>query len=175
MKKIMQRILAGVLAAGMLLTSGSFSPIRAEEQTFTWRQTTAERFLYYDEESIAAIGQRFQNETVDEILQMAADPEVEVDFENFFKGTIFEGCGLEELQWFQEEGYELQDLIVQTGSSGYSHVFYYLYGISSFAAYKPLVAHETSDTSSKSYIEELNYAKKFWTETARHNRELKIR
>lgn len=167
MKKILKRIAAGMLAFVMVLTGtgGSFGTVKADEsQEFTWRQTTADRLLYYDEECIANIGVRYQNETLDEILQMVEDPTVEVSFDTFFTGTIFEGCGPEELQYFKEEGLELDELVRRTGEAGMYNVLHYIYGISPMAEYRPLVADQTSDTASKSYIKELNYAKKFWTE-----------
>ena len=101
---------------------------------FTWRETTAERFLYYNDYTISNIGKEYFGETIEEIIQMSKDSSIEFDEENFFNGTPFEGITIDDLLWLQEEGYTLQDLSEKVSDNGNRHIYEYLYGISLFSS-----------------------------------------
>ena len=145
-RPILERLTAFFMLMTLLITgtlSGFFAyPITAdaaepdaETSEFTWRETTAERNLYYDDYSKNLMGVRYQGETIEEIFQMAEDPSIEIDMDSFFDGTCFEGFGLEELEYLQGEGYTLDELKQAISYNGITSVIEYLYGISTMASY----------------------------------------
>lgn len=86
--------------------------------TYTWRQTTEERKIYYvdretwesrDTSNPEVIGALWCGETLEEILQMCEDPSVEVDLDSFFKMTPFYGMGYEDLLRLYQEGRSLEE------------------------------------------------------------------
>ena len=82
------------------------------DQEYTWRDTTAERNLYYDDWSKDNMGRIYLGETLEELFQMYDDPSIEMaDWEDFFAGTCFAGATLEDLKWLQESGYTMDQLI----------------------------------------------------------------
>lgn len=107
------------------------------EQQYTWRETTAERNLYYDEWSKDNMGRIYLGETLEELFQMYDDPTLEMaDWEDFFAGTCFAGATLEDLKWLQESGYTMDQLIQIASDNNRSSVWQMLSGIALMAAYK---------------------------------------
>lgn len=106
-------------------------------QEFNWRETTAERNLYYDEWSKDNMGRIYLGETLEELFQMYDDPSIEMaDWEDFFAGTCFAGATLEDLKWLQESGYTMDQLIQIASDNNRSSVWQMLSGIALMAAYK---------------------------------------
>lgn len=109
----------------------------APVQEFNWRETTAERNLYYDDWSKENMGRIYLGETLEELFQMYDDPSIEMaDWEDFFAGTCFEGATLEDLKWLQESGYTMDQLIQIASDNNRSSVWQMLSGIALMAAYK---------------------------------------
>ena len=107
------------------------------EQQYTWRDTTAERNLYYDDWSKDNMGRIYLGETLEELFQMYDDPSIEMaDWEDFFAGTCFAGATLEDLKWLQESGYTMDQLIQIASDNNRSSVWQMLSGIALMAAYK---------------------------------------
>lgn len=107
------------------------------EQQYTWRDTTAERNLYYDDWSKDNMGRIYLGETLEELFQMYEDPTLEMaDWEDFFAGTCFAGATLEDLKWLQESGYTMDQLIQIASDNNRSSVWQMLSGIALMAAYK---------------------------------------
>lgn len=107
------------------------------DQEYTWRDTTAERNLYYDDWSKENMGRIYLGETLEELFQMYEDPALEMaDWEDFFAGTCFEGATLEDLKWLQESGYTMDQLIQIASDNNRSNVWQMLSGIALMAAYK---------------------------------------
>ena len=106
-------------------------------QEFNWRETTAERNLYYDDWSKENMGRIYLGETLEELFQMYDDPTLEMaDWEDFFAGTCFAGATLEDLKWLQESGYTMDQLIQIASDNNRSSVWQMLSGIALMAAYK---------------------------------------
>lgn len=109
----------------------------APVQEFNWRETTAERNLYYDEWSKDNMGRIYLGETLEELFQMYEDPTLEMaGWEDFFAGTCFAGATLEDLKWLQESGYTMDQLIQIASDNNRSSVWQMLSGIALIAAYK---------------------------------------
>lgn len=109
----------------------------APVQEFNWRETTAERNLYYDDWSKEYMGRIYLGETLEELFQMYDDPSIEMaDWEDFFAGTCFAGATLEDLKWLQESGYTMDQLIQIASDNNRSSVWQMLSGIALMAAYK---------------------------------------
>lgn len=109
----------------------------APVQEFNWRETTAERNLYYDDWSKENMGRIYLGETLEELFQMYDDPSIEMaDWEDFFAGTCFAGATLEDLKWLQESGYTMDQLIQIASDNNRSSVWQMLSGIALMAAYK---------------------------------------
>ncbi len=109
----------------------------APVQEFNWRETTAERNLYYDEWSKDNMGRIYLGETLEELFQMYEDPTLEMaGWEDFFAGTCFAGATLEDLKWLQESGYTMDQLIQIASDNNRSSVWQMLSGIALMAAYK---------------------------------------
>lgn len=107
------------------------------EQQYTWRDTTAERNLYYDDWSKENMGRIYLGETLEELFQMYEDPTLEMaGWEDFFAGTCFAGATLEDLKWLQESGYTMDQLIQIASDNNRSSVWQMLSGIALMAAYK---------------------------------------
>lgn len=107
------------------------------EQEYTWRDTTAERNLYYDDWSKDNMGRIYLGETLEELFQMYEDPTLEMaGWEDFFEGTCFAGATLEDLKWLQESGYTMDQLIQIASDNNRSSVWQMLSGIALMAAYK---------------------------------------
>lgn len=107
------------------------------EQEYTWRDTTAERNLYYDDWSKENMGRIYLGETLEELFQMYEDPTLEMaGWEDFFAGTCFAGATLEDLKWLQESGYTMDQLIQIASDNNRSNVWQMLSGIALMAAYK---------------------------------------
>ena len=107
------------------------------EQEYTWRDTTAERNLYYDDWSKENMGRIYLGETLEELFQMYEDPTLEMaGWEDFFAGTCFAGATLEDLKWLQESGYTMDQLIQIASDNNRSSVWQMLSGIALMAAYK---------------------------------------
>lgn len=107
------------------------------EQEYTWRDTTAERNLYYDDWSKENMGRIYLGETLEELFQMYEDPTLEMaGWEDFFAGTCFAGATLENLKWLQESGYTMDQLIQIASDNNRSSVWQMLSGIALMAAYK---------------------------------------
>lgn len=106
-------------------------------QEFNWRETTAERNLYYDDWSKENMGRIYLGETLEELFQMDEDPTLEMaGWEDFFAGTCFAGATLEDLKWLQESGYTMDQLIQIASDNNRSNVWQMLSGIALMAAYK---------------------------------------
>lgn len=106
-------------------------------QEFNWRDTTAERNLYYDDWSKENMGRIYLGETLEELFQMYEDPTLEMaGWEDFFEGTCFAGATLEDLKWLQESGYTMDQLIQIASDNNRSSVWQMLSGIALMAAYK---------------------------------------
>ena len=92
----------------------SFKDIFAENNDetieFTWRETTAERNLYWSQADYDDIGKRYMGETLEEVLQMAQDPSIEFDEESFWRGTIFEGCTTGDIEALVDMEYTKESL-----------------------------------------------------------------
>lgn len=107
------------------------------DQEYTWRDTTAERNLYYDDWSKENMGRIYLGETLEELFQMDEDPTLEMaGWEDFFAGTCFAGATLEDLKWLQESGYTMDQLIQIASDNNRSSVWQMLSGIALMAAYK---------------------------------------
>ena len=107
------------------------------DQEYTWRDTTAERNLYYDDWSKENMGRIYLGETLEELFQMYEDPTLEMaGWEDFFAGTCFAGATLEDLKWLQESGYTMDQLIQIASDNNRSSVWQMLSGIALIAAYK---------------------------------------
>lgn len=107
------------------------------DQEYTWRDTTAERNLYYDDWSKDNMGRIYLGETLEELFQMYEDPALEMaGWEDFFAGTCFAGATLEDLKWLQESGYTMDQLIQIASDNNRSSVWQMLSGIALMAAYK---------------------------------------
>lgn len=107
------------------------------DQEYTWRDTTAERNLYYDDWSKENMGRIYLGETLEELFQMYEDPTLEMaGWEDFFEGTCFAGATLEDLKWLQESGYTMDQLIQIASDNNRSSVWQMLSGIALMAAYK---------------------------------------
>lgn len=107
------------------------------DQEYTWRDTTAERNLYYDDWSKDNMGRIYLGETLEELFQMYEDPTLEMaGWEDFFAGTCFAGATLEDLKWLQESGYTMDQLIQIASDNNRSSVWQMLSGIALMAAYK---------------------------------------
>lgn len=107
------------------------------DQEYTWRDTTAERNLYYDDWSKDNMGRIYLGETLEELFQMYEDPTLEMaGWEDFFEGTCFAGATLEDLKWLQESGYTMDQLIQIASDNNRSSVWQMLSGIALMAAYK---------------------------------------
>lgn len=107
------------------------------DQEYTWRDTTAERNLYYDDWSKENMGRIYLGETLEELFQMYEDPTLEMaGWEDFFAGTCFAGATLEDLKWLQESGYTMDQLIQIASDNNRSSVWQMLSGIALRAAYK---------------------------------------
>lgn len=107
------------------------------DQEYTWRDTTAERNLYYDDWSKDNMGRIYLGETLEELFQMYDDPSIEMaDWEDFFAGTCFAGATLEDLKWLQESGYTMDQLIQIASDNNRSSVWQMLSGIALMASYK---------------------------------------
>lgn len=107
------------------------------DQEYTWRDTTAERNLYYDDWSKDNMGRIYLGETLEELFQMYEDPTLEMaGWEDFFAGTCFAGATLENLKWLQESGYTMDQLIQIASDNNRSSVWQMLSGIALMAAYK---------------------------------------
>lgn len=107
------------------------------DQEYTWRDTTAERNLYYDDWSKENMGCIYLGETLEELFQMYEDPTLEMaGWEDFFEGTCFAGATLEDLKWLQESGYTMDQLIQIASDNNRSSVWQMLSGIALMAAYK---------------------------------------
>lgn len=107
------------------------------DQEYTWRDTTAERNLYYDDWSKEYMGRIYLGETLEELFQMYDDPTLEMaGWEDFFEGTCFAGATLEDLKWLQESGYTMDQLIQIASDNNRSSVWQMLSGIALMAAYK---------------------------------------
>ena len=107
------------------------------DQEYTWRDTTVERNLYYDDWSKDNMGRIYLGETLEEIFQMYEDPTLEMaGWEDFFAGTCFAGATLEDLKWLQESGYTMDQLIQIASDNNRSSVWQMLSGIALMAAYK---------------------------------------
>lgn len=109
----------------------------APVQEFNWRDTTAERNLYYDDWSKENMGRIYLGETLEELFQMYEDPALEMaGWEDFFAGTCFAGATLEDLKWLQESGYTMDQLIQIASDNNRSSVWQMLSGIALMASYK---------------------------------------
>lgn len=107
------------------------------DQEYTWRDTTAERNLYYDDWSKENMGRIYLGETLEELFQMYEDPTLEMaGWEDFFAGTCFAGATLEELKWMQESGYTMDQLIQIASDNNRSNVWQMLSGIALMASYQ---------------------------------------
>lgn len=107
------------------------------DQEYTWRDTTVERNLYYDDWSKDNMGRIYLGETLEELFQMYEDPTLEMaGWEDFFEGTCFAGATLEDLKWLQESGYTMDQLIQIASDNNRSSVWQMLSGIALMAAYK---------------------------------------
>lgn len=107
------------------------------DQEYTWRDTTAERNLYYDDWSKENMGRIYLGETLEELFQMYEDPTLEMaGWEDFFAGTCFADATLEDLKWLQESGYTMDQLIQIASDNNRSSVWQMLSGIALRAAYK---------------------------------------
>lgn len=107
------------------------------DQEYTWRDTTAERNLYYDDWSKENMGRIYLGETLEELFQMYEDPTLEMaGWEDFFEGTCFACATLEDLKWLQESGYTMDQLIQIASDNNRSSVWQMLSGIALMAAYK---------------------------------------
>lgn len=107
------------------------------DQEYTWRDTTAERNLYYDDWSKENMGRIYLGETLEELFQMYDDPTLEMaDWEDFFAGTCFAGATLEDLKWLQESGYTMDQLIQIASDNNRSNVWQMLSGIALMASYQ---------------------------------------
>lgn len=107
------------------------------DQEYTWRDTTVERNLYYDDWSKDNMGRIYLGETLEELFQMYEDPTLEMaGWEDFFAGTCFAGATLEDLKWLQESGYTMDQLIQIASDNNRSSVWQMLSGIALMAAYK---------------------------------------
>lgn len=109
----------------------------AQVQEFNWRETTAERNLYYDDWSKDNMGRIYLGETLEELFQMYDDPSIEMaDWEDFFAGTCFAGATLDELKWMQENGYTMEQLVQIASDNNRSSVWQMLSGIALMDSYK---------------------------------------
>lgn len=117
------------------------------EQEYTWRDTTAERNLYYDDWSKENMGRIYLGETLEELFQMYEDPTLEMaGWEDFFAGTCFAGATLEDLKWLQESGYTMDQLIQIASDNNRSSVWQMLSGIALMASYKDKTVAFTGET-----------------------------
>lgn len=117
------------------------------DQEYTWRDTTAERNLYYDDWSKENMGRIYLGETLEELFQMYEDPTLEMaGWEDFFAGTCFAGATLEELKWMQESGYTMDQLIQIASDNNRSSVWQMLSGIALMASYKDKTVAFTGET-----------------------------
>lgn len=118
------------------------------DQEYTWRDTTVERNLYYDDWSKDNMGRIYLGETLEELFQMYEDPTLEMaGWEDFFAGTCFAGATLEDLKWLQESGYTMDQLIQIASDNNRSSVWQMLSGIALMAAYKDKTVAFTGATS----------------------------
>ena len=107
------------------------------DQEYAWRDTTAERNLYYDDWSKENMGRIYLGETLEELFQMYEDPTLEMaGWEDFFAGTCFAGATLEDLKWLQESGYTMDQLIQIASDNNRSNVWQMLSGIALMASYQ---------------------------------------
>lgn len=117
------------------------------DQEYTWRDTTAERNLYYDDWSKDNMGRIYLGETLEELFQMYEDPTLEMaGWEDFFAGTCFAGATLENLKWLQESGYTMDQLIQIASDNNRSSVWQMLSGIALMASYKDKTVAFTGTT-----------------------------
>ena len=131
------------------------------DQEYTWRDTTVERNLYYDDWSKDNMGRIYLGETLEELFQMYEDPTLEMaGWEDFFAGTCFAGATLEDLKWLQESGYTMDQLIQIASDNNRSSVWQMLSGIALMAAYKDKTVAFTGATSTAT-IPALGRAAKF--------------
>ena len=93
-----------------------------DSSKYTWRQTTAERNLYFMEGDEELIGKMHVGETFEEVLQMAEDPTCDFDEENFFNDTVFEGIKVEQVQYLVDNCYDLDSLVNRIVQEGKKNV-----------------------------------------------------
>lgn len=82
-----------------------------DSNKYTWRQTTADRNLYFLESDKALVGKEFIGETFEEILQMAEDPTCDFDEANFWNATCFKGLTIKDTEYLVSKGYSVEQLI----------------------------------------------------------------
>lgn len=147
--KYIYQIVAIILCITTLATSGvlhNFSNIFATDNTnsseieistekFTWRETTAARNLYIPKFDVPFVmGQDWAGENCDELIQMYNDPSVEIDLDQMFKGTIYEGFSIDDFEILKNEGYnDLVKLANDLAATGKNNVIEYVFGMSLLA------------------------------------------
>lgn len=94
-----------------------------DSEKYTWRQTTADRDLYWMEGDKELIGKEFIGETFEEILQMAEDPTCDFDEENFWNATCFKGLTIEDTKYLVSKGYNVDQLINMVIENGVGNVY----------------------------------------------------
>ncbi len=94
-----------------------------DSERFTWRQTTADRNLYFLESDKELIGKEFIGETFEEILQMAEDPTCDFDEANFWNATCFKGLTIEDTKYLVSKGYNVDQLINMIIENGVGNVY----------------------------------------------------
>lgn len=94
-----------------------------DSNKYTWRQTTADRNLYFLESDKALVGKEFIGETFEEILQMAEDPTCDFDEANFWNATCFKGLTIKDTEYLVSKGYNVDQLINMIIENGVGNVY----------------------------------------------------
>lgn len=94
-----------------------------DSEKYTWRQTTADRNLYFLESDKELIGKEFIGETFEEILQMAEDPTCDFDEANFWNATCFKGLTIKDTGYLVSKGYTVDQLIQMVIDNGVGNVY----------------------------------------------------
>lgn len=94
-----------------------------DSSKYTWRQTTADRNLYFLESDKELVGKEFIGETFEEILQMAEDPTCDFDEVNFWNATCFKGLTIKDTEYLVSKGYTVDGLIDMIIENGVGNVY----------------------------------------------------
>lgn len=109
---------AGILALGILAYAkeGNASAAGTEGRA-SWHENGVRQGLYTNPELKDTVGVLFQNETLDSVLLMSRDPELDGwSVENFFAGTVFQDLTVEDLEGFYAGGYrDMEEVLAALG------------------------------------------------------------